>query len=93
MNKRELVCRVAKETGIPQIIVKSCLDSILKVALAALDEGERISFQHFGSFYTKTYKEKHMRNPQSGIPYTTPPRRAIRFKSTSDKSLTIEKQG
>ena len=84
MNRRELIQEVAGRTGVTQDIVKQCLYSAIDVMQGALEEGEKITFRKFGTFYVKNYGERRKVDPRNQKPIIAPPKRVIKFKGASD---------
>lgn len=46
----------------------------------ALQEGDKVVVQGFGSFHVVMRKSKPARNPRTGEPVLIPPRRRVKFK-------------
>jgi len=81
MTKRELVLKVAAETGLIQQDVMSVLQKALDGIVAALAAGDTVEFRNFGVFETRTRKPRIGRNPrQPGREYKIPKRRVVKFK-------------
>lgn len=85
MTKKDIVRKVADQTGITQFYVKETLESILLVIQDSLKEGERITIQNFGTFYVKEFGERNAWNPKDGIPTKVPAKRVVKFKSSLNK--------
>lgn len=92
MTKRDLVVRIARETGINQLAVASILQKTLDHIMEALTEGETIEFRDFGVFEIKTRKPRIGRNPKK--PQETvviPERRVVKFKPGKEMKALVTK--
>ncbi len=81
MIKKELVQRIADETGFLPADIRSVLQLALDHMVDALAKGERIEFREFGVFETIQRRPRIGRNP--GNPqqtYQVPAHRVVRFK-------------
>lgn len=81
MTKRELVNRIADETGLTQQEVYAVVQKTLDGITESLIKGETIEFRDFGVFEVKTRKARLGRNPnkpEDTVPI--PPRRVVKFK-------------
>ena len=82
MTKRDLVIRIAAETGHTQQEVFAVLQKCLDYITAALVKGESVEFRDFGVFEVKLRKPRVGRNPNK--PQQTvaiPPRKIVKFKA------------
>ena len=81
MTKRDLVVRIANETGMIQQDVMAVLQKSLDYIIESLESGEVVEFRNFGVFEVRTRKQRIGRNP--GRPedvVTIPERRVVKFK-------------
>ncbi|MBL8023049.1 MAG: integration host factor subunit beta [Elusimicrobia bacterium] len=79
MNKADLVKMVAKDVG-NLMEAKSAVTHMFEGMAKALQEGNKVVVQGFGSFHVVMRKSKPARNPRTGTPVIIPPRRRIKFK-------------
>ncbi len=82
MTKRDLVIRIAAETGFTQQGVFTVLQKCLDYITAALIKGDSVEFRDFGVFEVKLRKPRIGRNPNK--PQQTvaiPPRKIVKFKA------------
>lgn len=63
MTKRELVMRIAKETGLIQTDVKKVIQKTLDYILEALVKQDTVELRNFGVFQVKRRKARIGRNP------------------------------
>lgn len=81
MTKKELVVRIADETGFIQKDVSVVLQKTLDHITESLEQGETVEFRNFGVFGTKVRKSRIGRNPNKpGDMVTIPERKVVKFK-------------
>lgn len=81
MTKRELVQKLAAETGWLQVDLQVLVQKILDHLIDALARGERIEFRDFGVFEVCTRKARVGRNPlRPEVPVPIPERKTVKFK-------------
>lgn len=81
LTKRNLVIRVAHETGVNQHDVHNVVQRALDVITEALGKGMHVEFREFGVFEVVTRKSRIGRNPNK--PENTvriPARKDVKFK-------------
>lgn len=81
MTKRDLVMRIAKETGLIQQDVYTVLQKTLDYIVESLARGESVEFRNFGVFEVRIRKSRIGRNPnQPTHVVTIPSRKVVKFK-------------
>lgn len=81
MTKRELVVRIAKETGLRQQDVFTVLQKSLDYIVESLISGENVEFRNFGVFEVQTRKPRIGRNPNRPLDTVEiPQRNVVKFK-------------
>ncbi len=81
MTKRELVVRIAKETGLVQEDVFTVIQKTLDYIIESLAKGENVEFRNFGVFEVRVRKARVGRNPNKPAHVVTiPSRRVVKFK-------------
>lgn len=81
MTKRDLVVRIAEETGIIQQDVYAVIQKTLDYIIEALEEGENVEFRNFGVFEVRKRKSRIGRNPNKPENVVTiPERNVVKFK-------------
>ena len=81
MTKRDLIVRIADETGLIQQDVQAVLQKSLDYIIEALAEDESVEFRNFGVFEIRTRKERVGRNPnRPDHVVTIPARKVVKFK-------------
>lgn len=81
MTKRDLVVRIARETGLAQQDVQAVLQKILDYIIEGLTKGENIEFRNWGVFEVQVRKPRVGRNPNNPTHVVTiPSRKVVKFK-------------
>jgi len=81
MTKRDLVMRIANETGLIQQDVYAVIQKTLDYIVEALDEGDTVEFRNFGVFEVRERKQRIGRNPNKPEDVVTiPARKVVKFK-------------
>ena len=80
MNKKELVEKVMKETGITKKKAEEVLQAYIKAIEEALKNGEKVTFVGFGSFGTRTRAKRSGVNPKTGEKIVIPAKTVPFFK-------------
>lgn len=81
LTKRELVVRIANETGLVQQDVFSVVQKTLDHITEALAHGDTVEFRNFGVFEIRTRKKRIGRNPSNPTQVVDiPERNVVRFK-------------
>jgi len=81
MTKRDLVMRIAKETGLIQQDVFAVLQKTLNYIVESLAKGENVEFRNFGVFEVRVRKSRIGRNPNKPTHVVTiPTRKVVKFK-------------
>ena len=82
MTKRDLVVRIADETGLVQQDVYSVIQKSLDYIMENLAKGENVEFRNFGVFEVQERKARIGRNPNKPSQVVTiPPRKVVKFKA------------
>jgi DNA-binding protein HU-beta len=85
MNKRDLVEKIAADTGATKSSAQAAVDSLLEGITRALKRGNAITFVGFGTFKTSQRRARVAKNPRTGASIKIPKRRVVRF--TAGKAL------
>ena len=81
MTKRDLVVRIADETGLIQKDVYAVIQKSLNYIVEALEEGDTVEFRNFGVFEVRERKQRIGRNPNKPENVVTiPARKVVKFK-------------
>lgn len=80
MKKSELIERIAMDTGLKESSIKMTLESLLRVATDALDNGEEVRFHNFGALLPWKQTARLARNPKTGAPVMLTPRISVKFR-------------
>ena len=79
-TKKDLIERVAQETGLPRGDVRSAMQSFLEHVIDELAKGNRLEFLDFGVFEIRERAGRVAQNPKTLERVAVPPRKSVRFK-------------
>jgi integration host factor subunit beta len=80
MTKKEIVIKIADETGIKQIVVKEIVQKTIDAMIQALSSGDTLELRNFGVFKVKERKARKGRNPRTGDSVEIAPKKVVTFK-------------
>src|SRR4029079_6552645 len=80
ITKKELIDRIADNTGGRRVQVKKIIQQFLDEIVAELGKGNRLEFRDFGVFETKLRKARKAQNPKTLEPVEVPEKRTVKFK-------------
>ena len=81
MTKKDIVMKIAEETGLKQIDVKLVVQKTLDHITNSVAAGETVELRNFGIFKVKTRKSRIGRNPKTGVTVPIPEKKVVTFKS------------
>ena len=80
VTKKELVDRIADQTGTKRVVVKKIVQGFLNEIIDELGRGNRLEFRDFGVFETKERAARIAQNPKTLQRVEVPPKRTVKFK-------------
>ncbi len=80
MNKSDLINRVSQQTGVSKAETKKIVQVIFASIIAALSEGDKISFVGFGSFRLIERTARKGRHPQTGEVIFIKAKKIVKFR-------------
>jgi nucleoid DNA-binding protein len=80
VTKKDIVMKIAEETGIKQIHVKKVVQRTFDNIIDILNRGESIELRNFGVFKVKVRKGRMGRNPRTGTQVPIPDKKVVTFK-------------
>ena len=80
ITKKDIVLKIAGETGIKQIDIKRVVQSTLDKITEYLAHGETVELRNFGIFKIKSRRGRLGRNPRTGEEVPMPPKKVVVFK-------------
>lgn len=80
ITKKELVNRIAEETGQTKVVVKNILQRFLDEIIEELVHGNRLEFREFGVFEVRLRAARQAQNPRTLEKVTVPAKRVVKFK-------------
>lgn len=79
-TKKELIDRIAEETGLRRSEVKRVVQSFLDLVIEELGRGNRLEFRDFGVFETKRRAPRTAQNPKTLQRVDVPAKQTVKFK-------------
>ncbi len=79
-TKKELVNRIAEQTGQTKVVVKEVLQCFLDEIIDELAEGNRLEFREFVVFEVKERRARRAQNPRTLEKVEVPAKRVVKFK-------------
>ena len=80
ITKKDIVLKIASETGIKQIDIKRVVQSTLDKITEYLAQGATVELRNFGIFKIKSRRGRLGRNPRTGEEVPVPPKKVVVFK-------------
>ncbi len=80
VTKKELIDRIAEQTGNKRVVVKRVVQSFLDAIIDELGHGNRLEFRDFGVFESKHRAARIAQNPKTLERVQVPPKRTVKFK-------------
>ena len=80
MNKNDLINELAAKLDITRTASKQYLEALEETLGDALEEGEPVVLQGFGTFSRWQQTGRPGRNPKTGTPCMIVPRNSVKFK-------------
>ncbi len=80
VTKKELVNRIADQTGQTKVIVKDIIQRFLDEIIGELGRGNRLEFREFGVFEIKERAARRAQNPRTLEKVSVPAKRVVKFK-------------
>lgn len=80
ITKKELVNRIADQTGQTKVVVKDILQRFLDEIIEELADGNRLEFREFGVFEVRERAARRAQNPRTLEKVHVPGKRVVKFK-------------
>jgi integration host factor subunit beta len=80
VTKKELVERIAQQSGLQRNDVKTVVQAFLDSVVEELARGNRLEFRDFGVFEVRQRAARNAQNPKTLVPVHVPAKRTVRFK-------------
>lgn len=80
VTKRELIERIATQTGLRRTAVKEALQCFLDEIITELGKGNRLEFRDFGVFEVKVRAARRAQNPKTLERVDVPSKHTVKFK-------------
>jgi len=89
MGKKDIMSRMAKDSGISLPQAQKAFASLLAGMKASLNQGGKVNFSGFGSFEVKVREARKGRNPKTGASIQIPPKKRIKFNPSRSFKNTL----
>ena len=80
VTKRDLVQRIADQTGQTKVLVRDIVQHFLDEVSMELVQGNRLEFRKFGVFEVRHRPGRIAQNPKTLEKVEVPPKRVVKFK-------------
>ena len=80
ITKKEIVMKIAAETGLKHVDVRQVVQSTLDKITEFLAHGHTVELRNFGIFKIKSRRGRLGRNPRTGEEVPVPPKKVVVFK-------------
>lgn len=80
VTKRELVNRIAEDTGQTKVVVRDVIQRFLESVIDELSVGNRLEFRDFGVFEVRERAARVAQNPRTLEKVPVPAKRVVKFK-------------
>ncbi|WP_455637934.1 HU family DNA-binding protein [Parabacteroides sp.] len=84
LNKRELICTVAQQTGCTQCEIRKILDTFIEILYEEIKSDGKVQIGGLGVFSSIHQTSRPVRNPQTMEPLMLKPRHTLRFRAADD---------
>jgi len=81
MNKTDIIREITEGTGLSKAQAGQAFQAALCAMTEALNRGERVQINGFGTFVPKSCPARQRRNPKSGAPVWIAPHQTVVFKA------------
>jgi len=81
VTKKELIDRIAENTGSKHVAVKKVVQGFLDEVIEELSRGNRLEFRDFGVFEVRHRAARTAQNPKTLERVQVPAKRTVRFKA------------
>ncbi len=90
MTKKDIILKIAEDTGLKQIDVKEVVQRTFDLIVGTLSNGEKVELRNFGIFKVKTRKGRMGRNPRTGAGVAIPDKKVVSFKPGMKMKIDVK---
>ncbi len=90
MTKKEIIMKIADETGLKQVEVKKVVQRTFDIITDSLENDDKVELRNFGIFKVKTRKGRLGRNPRTGESVSIPDKKVVSFKPGMKMKVDVE---
>ena len=92
VNKREIVQKVAEQTGVTQVLAREIIQAAINTIIEALTESGRLELRDFGVFEVKRRAAYQARNPLTGKAVDVPEKCVVTFSPGKAMAEKVQKK-
>jgi DNA-binding protein HU-beta len=81
MNRRDLIARLVKETGVSKALASRMVATTIATITKSLTKGDAVTLVGFGTFKTAVRRARKGRHPLTGGTIKIPRRKIVRFSA------------
>lgn len=89
MTRADLIEKIAVRLNIPLKEAKTTVEAIFYGMVRALRDGDHIEIRGFGTFSSRTRRERKGRNPLTGMELKVPSKRVAVFKASAELQALV----
>ena len=89
MNKSELICAMAAESGLSKADAKKALDAFISTVTNAMKRGDKVALVGFGTFAVSERSARKGINPATKQLIEIPAKKVVKFKSGAELELDL----
>jgi len=93
VTKDHIINSICNELGVPKRKAAELLESLLKLVVKTLEEGEDVLISGFGKFCVKEKHARKGRNPATGEDLVLGSRRVVTFKCSPILRTKVNQDG
>lgn len=90
ITKKEMVDRIAEQSGCKRLVVKGIIQSFLDGVVDELASGNRCEFREFGVFECRVRPAREAQNPKTMRRVVIPQKRSIKFKPGRGMKIRLQ---
>jgi len=92
MNKKELIKRVSKTSGLNRMNTEKAVNCVFDAITQALGNGERVQLTGIGTLFIKSRRAYEMKNPRTKKSVAIPETHAVGFNISKSMKQQLNKR-
>lgn len=90
MTTKELINSIAGQTRMTRKETEKLMDSMTKVIVKAMKEGQSVQFQNFGTLEPKERAARTITNPKTGERSVTQAKQVVNFRANTSLKAQVK---